>query len=91
MRGLAAEADGDVGADGLEALLLVVAEADAEAHQQDDRGDAPDDAEHGEEAAELVLPQRGEGLFEDLEKRHRCLSLLIGITRLYAESSMIGS
>ena len=68
--GLAAEADGDVGADGLELLALLNAEADAEADEQDDRGDAPQDAEHGEEAAELRLPECGKRLLEDLAKGH---------------------
>ena len=68
--GFAGEADGDVGADALEAVLLVGAEADAETDEKDDRRDAPDDAEHGEEAAQLGCPESGERLFEDLEKGH---------------------
>ncbi len=38
---------------------------------KDDRGDAPDDAEHGEEAAELGLPQCGQRLLEDFANGHR--------------------
>jgi hypothetical protein len=68
--GFAAEADGDVGAEGLHAVLLVDAEADAETDEEDDGGDAPDDAEHGEEAAELGVPEGGDGLFEDFGERH---------------------
>ena len=51
-------------------MLLVNVEADAEADEQNDRGDAPDDAEHGEEAAELGLPECGKRLLEDLAKGH---------------------
>jgi hypothetical protein len=58
-RGLATEADGDVRADGGELFALLDAEADAEPDEQDHRGDAPEDAEHGEEAAELRLPECG--------------------------------
>ena len=51
--------------------MLLDVEADAEADEQDDGGDAPDDAEHGEHAAELVVPQGGDGLAEDLAKWHK--------------------
>ena len=68
--GLAAEDDGDIGANGLEMLLLVDVEADAETDEQNHRGDAPHDAEHGEEAAELCFPERGQRLLEDLVERH---------------------
>jgi hypothetical protein len=52
---------------------LVEAKAYAETHQEDDRHDAPDDAEHGEKTAELGVPQGGNGLAEDLEDGHRLL------------------
>ena len=57
--GLSAEEDSDVGADAAEMLLLVQVETDAEAHEQNDRGDAPHDAEHRQEAAKLRFPERG--------------------------------
>ena len=84
--GLAAEEDGDVSANAAEALLLIEIEADAEADEHDDRCNAPDDAEHGEEAAEFVLPERGQGLFEYLEKRHRYRVPAVGITRKPTEN-----
>jgi len=54
--GFAAETDGDIYAEVLHVLLLIDAETNAETDEKDDRGDAPDDAEHGEKAAELGLP-----------------------------------
>jgi hypothetical protein len=68
--GLAGEEDGNVSPDSAEALALVVVEADAESDEHNDGSDAPDDAEHGEEAAEFALPEGTERLFEDLDYRH---------------------
>ena len=48
---LAAEEDGDVDPDASHPVLLIKVEADAESDQQDHRSDAPDDAEHRQEAA----------------------------------------
>jgi len=76
--GFAAEQDGDVGADGLHLLLLVDAEADAEADEKDDGGDAPNDAEHGEKAAQFGVPKGGERLSEDFAERHGRRSLCSG-------------
>ncbi len=70
--GAAAPDDGQVDADGFQTLLLIVAEAFAETNQQNDRGDAPDDAEHGEEAAELMSCNRIGRLPQDLPDIQGC-------------------
>src|SRR5581483_4474193 len=82
--GFAAEHDGDVRADGGELLALLDAETDAEADEENDRGDAPEDAEHGEEAAELRLPEGSECLLEDLAKGHGGWALVESVEVRYA-------
>ena len=57
----------DIGAEFGEAALLAGAKAFAEADEQEERGDSPGDAEHGEERPELVGPDGLEDLHEDLE------------------------
>jgi hypothetical protein len=69
--GLSAEEDGDVGSDAAEVLFLIHIETDAEADQQNDRGDAPHDAEHSQKAAKLRFPERGQRLLENLVERHK--------------------
>ncbi len=54
--GAAAPHDGDVGAECEEALPVTDLEAVANGHHEDNGGDAPGDAEHGEGAAQLVRP-----------------------------------
>ncbi len=54
----AAEDNGDIGANALEVFLLIdSSKSDAEPDEQDNGSDAPDDAKHGEKAAELGLPE----------------------------------
>ena len=43
-------------------FFLIAAESLAQADQEDDRGDAPDDSEHGQEAAQLMRSDGGGGL-----------------------------
>ena len=64
----AAQQHDDVGAELGETAALAGAEAFAEADEQEQRGYAPGDAEHGEERAQLVGPDRLEDLGEDVEK-----------------------
>ena len=65
--GAAPEHD-DVGAEFGEAAALAGAEAFAEADEQEQRGDSPGDAEHGEEGAQLVGRDRLVDLVEDVEE-----------------------
>ena len=65
------EEDGNVSADAAEMLFLIYVEADAEADQQNDRGDTPHDAEHRQKAAKLRFPERGQRLLKNLVERHR--------------------
>jgi hypothetical protein len=65
-----AEDDCDVGSDAAKVFLLIHVEADAEADEKNDRGDAPHDAEHGQEAAKLRLPERRQRLLKNLVERH---------------------
>ena len=69
--GPAAPGDHQVFAQRLHVLLLVDAEPPAQPHQQDDRRDAPHNAEHGEESPHLVGPECGQSLAQDFKKSHR--------------------
>ena len=64
--GAAAPDDRQVDADRFEPFFLVAAESLAQADQQNDRGDAPDDSEHGQEAAQFVRGDRGRRLLAKL-------------------------
>ena len=63
-----AEDHDDVGAELGEAAALSGAEALAKADEQEQRGDSPGDAEHGEERAQLVGRDRLVDLIEDVEE-----------------------
>src|SRR5208282_3765621 len=64
--GLLRPADDGAFAESIEAAHQNFAEASAVGNQQRDRGDPPDDAEHGERAACAVAPQRRPGFVQDL-------------------------
>src|SRR5262249_22187130 len=59
----------DVLAELIELLLIPRAESLAQPHQQQQRPDPPGDSEHGQERAQLVSPQRAQGLCEDLKNK----------------------
>ncbi len=72
--GGAGEDEADVLADLGELALIAGAEAFAEADEQEQRAHAPGDAEHGEEGAQLVRPERAEGLSQKVAQNlHRDL------------------
>lgn len=58
--------DGQIDADRLHPLFLIAAESLAQSDQQDHRSDAPDDPEHGQEAAHFVRPDGTGRLPQDL-------------------------
>ena len=60
-------ADDCVFAKSVEAADQDGAEAAAIGDEQRHRGDAPDDAQHGEKAASVVAPQRDPGFANDFE------------------------
>src|SRR6266403_153156 len=68
----AREAEQDVGAKFLQVFFLSTAEAFAQSDKQQQRANSPRNAKHGEKRPELVRPQRGQGLADDIEKHlHR--------------------
>ena len=64
----AGEGEHDVLAEILQLLRLPAAEALAQPDQQEQRSDAPGNAEHGEERAELVGPEGGQRLANDFDE-----------------------
>src|SRR5581483_619557 len=69
----AGKGEHDVLAELGQVLLLSAAKALAQSNQQQKRADAPGDPKHGQERAQLVRPQRGQGLPDDIgERSHKC-------------------
>ena len=64
----AGEGEHDVLAEILQLLGLAAAKALAQADQQEQRSDAPGDAEHGEKRAQFVGPEGGQRLAHDFEE-----------------------
>jgi hypothetical protein len=62
------EGEHDVLAEILQLLRLPAAEALAQADQQEQRSDAPGNAEHGKKRAQLVGPERGQRLANDFDE-----------------------
>ena len=63
--------DGEqVGAEGVDPLLDGALGAGAQGHHRDDRGDADDDAEHGQRGPELVGADRLERDRDGLAEHH---------------------
>src|SRR5581483_5177965 len=63
-----AKKEDDVFAEGFELFAVAGAEAFADAHQQEERADAPGDAKHGEEGTQLVRPESAQGLPADVQQ-----------------------
>src|SRR6202034_578920 len=63
--GAAAPDYGEIDGDCLEVVFLVAAESLAQTNQENDRSDAPNNAEHGQEAAQFVRGDGGDGLTQN--------------------------
>ena len=73
-RDASGEGKHDVLAEILQLLRLPAAEAFAQTDQQEQRSDAPGDAEHGEKRAQLMGPEGGQRLANDFDEHpHGCV------------------